>query len=207
MPAKTTLLIADDHAIVRDGLTAMFRARREFDVVAEAEDGRAAVARAAESRPDVAVLDLMMPFMDGADATREILAASPETKVLILTTYGSSARLAKAFENGAAGAITKTSTGGALFSAVRDVHAGKRVLSDEIKATLRNDAETPQLTPRQREMLSALVDGLSNKEIAARSGISLASVKFHVKELFRRLGVSSRAEAIATALRRHIVPE
>ena len=207
MSARTTLLIADDHAIVRDGLVALFRSRREFNVVAEADDGRAAVAAAAEKQPDVAILDLLMPFMDGADATKEILAVSPKTKVLILTTYGSSARMLTAFENGAAGALTKTASGDTLFAAVRDVLDGKRVIADEICATLENDADTPQLTSRQREMLAGLVQGLTNKEIAAQSRLSLASVKFHLAELFRRLGVATRTEAVATALRRHLLAE
>ena len=204
MQTKTTLLIADDHAIVRDGLVALFQSQREFKVVAEAEDGRAAVARAAETKPDVAILDLMMPFLDGADATREVLAVSPETKVLLLTTYGSSARLLPAFENGATGAITKNLSGAELFAAVRDIAAGKRVVSAEIKTTLAAESDAPELTPRQREMLAALVEGLANKDIVRQTGLSPSSVKFHLAELFRRLGVSTRAEAVAVAHKKQL---
>ena len=146
-----------------------------------------------------------MPFLDGADTTREILAVSPATKVLLLTTYGSSARLLSAFENGAAGAITKNLSGAELFAAVRDVAAGKRVVSAEIKTTLAAESDAPELTPRQREMLAALVEGLANKDIVRKTGLSPSSVKFHLAELFRRLGVSTRAEAVAVAHKKQLL--
>lgn len=205
MTKRTTLLIADDHAIVRDGLVALFQSRKEFKVVAQAEDGRAAVERAAETEPDVAILDLMMPFLDGADATRAVLEVSGATKVLLLTTYGSSTRLLEAFDNGATGAITKNLSGGELFDAVRRVARGERVVSPEIEATLRADADAPTLSPRQREMLSALVEGLANKDIVRKTGLSASSVKFHLAGLFRRLGVSSRTEAVAMAVRKQLL--
>lgn len=205
MTKRTTLLIADDHAIVRDGLVALFQSRKEFKVAAEAEDGRAAVERAAETKPDVAILDLMMPFLDGADATRAVLEVSPETKVLLLTTYGTSSRLLRAFENGASGAITKNLSGAELFDAVRAVAAGERVVSPEIEATLREESYAPALSPRQREMLRALVDGLSNKDIVRETGLSASSVKFHLAGLFRRLGVSSRTEAVSMAVRKQLL--
>ena len=143
------LLIADDHAVVRDGLATILNLQKDFSVVGQADDGRTAITQAAKLRPDVVIMDLMMPVMDGVEATRTICRDNPDIKVLLLTTYGSSVRLKAALDVGVAGALSKTCPKEELFAAIRDVASGKRVLSSEIRAFLKSDSASEVLSPRQ----------------------------------------------------------
>ena len=204
MPHKLKILIADDHAIVRDGIAAILRFQKDMTLVGEAVDGPTAVQKARELAPDVVMLDLMMPNMDGADATAAILRARPATRILLLTSYGTSSALFRAFKNGATGAITKTEPKEELLAAIRSVAAGVRVTSPEIEQTLNEDATVPELTPRQLEILHSLTRGLTNEDIAKEFGLSKAGVKFHLLTIFRKLDVSNRAEAVGIAARKHI---
>lgn len=199
------LLIADDHAVVRDGLATILNLQKDFSVIGQADDGRTAIAQATKLRPDVVIMDLMMPVMDGVEATRTICRDNPDVKVLLLTTYASSARLKAALDVGVAGALSKTCPKEELFSAIRDVAAGKRVLSSEIRAFIKSDSATEDLSPRQMQMLQSIVRGLSNKDIAQEYGLSLSAVKFHLIALFRKLGAANRTEATAIALQRHLL--
>ena len=204
MPARLNILIADDHAIVRDGLAAIIRFQKDLCVVGEAEDGEAAVQKAQELHPDVVVMDLMMPNMNGVEATAAIKRILPKTQILLLTSYGTSAELARAFRNGATGAITKTLPKDELLSAIRNVAAGVRVVSSEIEQTLKEDAAMPELTPRQLAILHSLTRGLTNDDIAHQFGLSKAGVKFHLLNIFRKLNVSNRTEAVGLASRKHL---
>ena len=204
MSPKLKILIVDDHAIVRDGLSAILKFPKDISVIGEADDGESAIRQVTELKPDVVILDLMMPNMGGADATAAILQARPETKILILTSYGTSAELSRAFVNGATGAITKTLPKEELLAAIRNVAAGIRVISPEIEQTLKEDPVAPTLTPRQMEILQSLARGLSNEDIAREFGLSKAGIKFHLLSIFRKLGVANRTEAVGYASRKHL---
>jgi DNA-binding NarL/FixJ family response regulator len=204
MPAKLKILIVDDHAIVRDGLAAILKFQKDMTVVGEADDGQSAIQKAQELYPDVILMDLMMPNMNGADATAAIKQALPETHILLLTSYGTSSELSRAFRNGATGAITKSLPKEELLSAIRNVAAGMRVASPEIEQTLKEEADMPSLTPRQLEILQSLTRGLTNDDIAREFGLSKAGVKFHLLTIFRKLNVSNRTEAVGLASRKHL---
>ena len=205
MKPKISLLIADDHAIVRQGLSSIFRFQPDFSVVAEAEDGEEAVSKTSSLHPDVVIMDLLMPQMDGAEATARIKRANPDTHVIILTSYGDSPDLVAALENGASGALTKTAPKEELFACIRDVVSGMTVISTEIQQSLLEDTGLQTLTSRQLEILHSLSRGLTNKEIAKQFGLTTAGVKSHLISIFRKLEVSNRSEAVAIALRKHLL--
>ena len=204
MSSKLKILIVDDHAIVRDGLAAIVKFQKDMTVVGEADDSQSAIQKAQTLRPDVILMDLMMPNMNGADATATIKQVLPETQILLLTSYGTSAELSRAFKNGATGAITKSLPKEELLSAIRNVAAGMRIASPEIEQTLKEDATTPSLTPRQLEILQSLTRGLTNDDIAHEFGLSKAGVKFHLLTIFRKLNVANRTEAVGLASRKHL---
>ena len=205
MPAKLKILIVDDHAIVRDGLAAILKFQKDMTVVGEADDGQSAIQKAQDLHPDVILMDLMMPSMNGADATAAIKQTLPETQILLLTSYGTSSELSRAFKNGATGAITKSLPKEELLAAIRNVAAGMRIASPEIEQTLNEESETPTLTPRQLEILRSLARGLTNDDIAHEFGLSKAGVKFHLLTIFRKLNVANRTEAVAIAMRKHLL--
>ena len=193
------ILIADDHMIVRMGLATLIGLEPGLSVVGEADNGEDAVARAKELRPDIVVMDLMMPGMDGAEATAEIRKALPETKVLLLTTFGAADGVRRALAAGASGALVKDTSHDQLLDAIRDIAAGRRVLSPEIAKTAK-DVPSVDLTDRQLEIVRLLVKGLTNQDIARIAGISLEGVKSHLKSIYQKLGVASRTEAASRAL-------
>ena len=205
MKPKTRILLVDDHSVVRMGLAAIINIAKDLVVCGEAENGDEAVAKASQLKPDVVVMDLMMPGMGGVEATAAVLKASPESKVLILTTFGTSAELAEAFASGATGAITKNLPSAELAAAIRDTAAGIRRLTPEIEQSLAELDEKPRFTPRQREVLDAITRGLSNDNIATALGISKARVKQHLNEVYEKLGAANRAEAVAIAMRRQLL--
>ncbi|MGN0832119.1 MAG: response regulator [Kiritimatiellia bacterium] len=201
---KIAILIADDHEVVRAGLAAIFRYQRDFIVAGEAKDGAEALARAQELRPDVVVMDLAMPGMDGVAATRAIRRAVPAAKIIILTTYASSSEVHLALEAGALGAVSKDAPTTTLVAAIRDVARGRQAFSPDIAGQIAA-AERPVLTGRQLEILEALTRGLSNHDIAVMCHISEDGVKAHLKALFAKLNVANRLEASAYALKMHLV--
>ncbi|MBQ2630076.1 MAG: response regulator transcription factor [Kiritimatiellae bacterium] len=205
MSSKLKILIVDDHAIVRDGLAAILKFQKDMTVVGEADDGQSAIQKAQELRPDIILMDLMMPNMNGTDATAAIKRILPNTQILILTSYGTSSDLSRAFKNGATGAITKSLPKEELLAAIRNVANGTRVASSEIEQTLKEEADMPSLTPRQLEILHSLTRGLTNDDIAREFGLSKAGVKFHLLTVFRKLNVANRSEAVSYALRHHLV--
>lgn len=203
MSSKLKILIVDDHAIVRDGLAAILKFQKDMTVVGEADDGQSAIQKARELRPDIILMDLMMPNMNGTDATAAIKRILPNAQILILTSYGTSSDLSRAFKNGATGAITKSLPKEELLAAIRTVASGMRVASSEIEQTLKEEADMPSLTPRQLEILHSLTRGLTNDDIAREFGLSKAGVKFHLLTIFRKLNVSNRTEAVGLASRKH----
>jgi len=204
--AKTRVLIADDHSVVRMGLASLLGTAKNMEVVGEAVDGIDAVRKALKLRPDVVVMDLVMPRKNGVAATEEIRAAAPEVKILILTTFGTSDDIARALKAGATGAIMKSATNRELLATVQAVAAGQRVVSAEIEGLMRNDPPLPELSQRQREILDGICRGLTNKEIAMMLDISLESVKSHVKIMLEKLDASSRTEAASIAAQKRLMP-
>lgn len=196
---QTTVLLADDHLVVRMGISTIISFERDLRVVAEADTGAEAVQFAREHRPDVIVMDLMMPKTNGADATVEILREDPNARVLILTTFGTSTDLRRAVDAGAAGAIVKTSTQEEIIDAIRRVAAGERVFSPEIERTLAQTTDATLLSPRQREVINLAAKGFTNREIGELLHLGVNGVKDRLKTAFARLGASNRAEAVNIA--------
>ena len=195
------ILLADDHQIVRMGLTAIISAEGDMRIVGEASDGTEVVNLAQKLAPDIILMDLMMPQKDGATATGEILAANPQMKILVLTTFGESEDVRRAMEAGAAGALIKDTPCRELVAAIRDVMAGKRVVSPEIDQVLTDCSANPRLSSRQLEVLAYIAKGLTSKAIAAEMGITPDGVNGHLRAIFAHLGVASRPEAITAAMR------
>lgn len=198
-------MIVDDHSVVRMGLTAIINLEKDFTVCGEAENGNEAAKAAAALKPDVIIMDLVMPDMDGADTTKAILKVSPDSHVLILTTFGSAADISRAFEAGATGAVTKNLSNDDLMKAIRATRDGIRYVSQEIEQSLNEDNGDIRLSPRQREVLDSITRGLSNENIATMLGISKSRVKQHLNELYEKLGAANRAEAVSIALRKHLL--
>ena len=202
---KTRVMIVDDHSVIRMGLTAIINLEKDLVVCGEAENGTKAVQIAKQLRPDVVVMDLMMPDMDGSEATSAVLGVVPDTKILILTTFGSSADLSRAIASGAIGAVTKNISNSELATAIRDTAAGIAHFSPEIRQTLDETADEKEFTQRQMEVLASITRGLSNDDIAIQLGLSKTRVKQHLNEVYNKLGAANRAEAVAIAMRRQLL--
>ena len=202
---KIDILIVDDHAVVRIGLAALFRTESGLNVVGQAKNGEEAVKMADALRPNVVIMDLMMPGLSGVEATQAILKAHPQTKVIVLTTFGTSDGIAHAIEAGASGAFMKTADDADLIAGVRAVAAGEKVISDEIRQLLTEDPPVPELTVRQLEILDYVTRGFTNQDIARNLGIRESSIKEHLMGIFEKIGASNRAEAVAIALRKHLL--
>ena len=204
--SKTRILIVDDHAILRMGLASLLNAKRDFEVVGDAANGKSGIRKALKLKPDVVIMDLQMPAMDGVETTKLLLAQDPEAKVLVLTTFAISDGIASALDAGAKGAVLKNCDFDDLAAAIRAVSAGQRYVSPEIARLFSADPPIAPLSPRQAEILAAFVRGLTNPEIASFLGVSLDMVKEHSTALFQKLGVSNRTEAVAIALKKHLLP-
>ena len=205
MANRIRILIADDHAIVRDGIVTILGLQKDFSVVGEASGGLEAIRKATRLKPDVVILDMMMPDLDGAEATARILQQVPAVRILILTSFTNSAGIADALKNGATGAISKSASRERLYDAIRATAAGKRTVDREIEVSLRESQPVPPLTEKQSNVLNALSKGLTNDEIARETGLSTAGIKFHLLAIFRKLNANNRSDAVAIALRKHLL--
>jgi len=205
------IAIADDHPVVREGLVAMLDTEPDFQVVGTAATGAEAVALAAREHPEVMLLDLELPELDGVAVLRRLAADGTRVRVLVFTVFDTDERIIAAVEAGAAGYLLKGAPRAELFAAVRTVAAGGSLLapvaSSAVLRRVRGEtpASGPSLTPREREVLDALARGLGNKQIATQLGVSERTVKFHVSSLFEKLGAGNRTEAVAIAARAGLV--
>ncbi|MFK0285015.1 response regulator [Streptomyces sp. NPDC090499] len=206
-----SLLIVDDHPVVRDGLRGMFESAPGFTVLGEASDGAEAVTLAGTLDPDVILMDLRMPGGGGVDAIRELTRRGARAKVLVLTTYDTDSDTLPAIEAGATGYLLKDAPREELFTAVRAAAQGRTVLSPAVASRLVSAVRTPAapgnepLSAREREVLTLVARGASNREIARELFISEATVKTHLTHLYTKLGVNDRAAAVATGYQRGIL--
>lgn len=200
-----TVLVVDDHALVRTGVVNIIEQEAGLRVVAEAADGAEAVRAFERHRPDVTLLDLRMPVMEGVEAVRQIREIDPNAKVIILTTYDTDEDISRALKAGAKAYVLKDVTAEGLISCIHDVLAGKTYLAPAAAAKLAEGVMRVQVTPRELSTLRLMADGKSNKEIAGALGISERTVKTHLGHLFEKLGVTSRTEAVRVATRRGLV--
>ena len=199
------VLIVDDHAILRMGLASLLNAKPGLEVIGEASNGLEGIRKTLKLNPDVVIMDLMMPKVDGVEATSRLKAEGSAAKILILTTFGTSDSIAHALEAGASGAVMKNCDFKELVSAIRTVAGGGTYVSPEIERILKNDPPIAALSPRQSEILQSIVRGLSHPDIAKQLGISVDVVKEHVEALFQKIGAANRTEAVSIALRKHLL--
>lgn len=202
---RASVLIADDHALLRTGVANIISMEPDLRVVAEAANGREAVEAFERHRPDVTLLDLRMPEIEGVEVVRRIRERDPLAKVIVLTTYDTDDDIARALKAGAKAYILKDISADALVACIHDVLAGKTYLAPAAAAKLAEGVTRLQLTPRELATLRLMADGQSNKEIAGALGISERTVKTHLGHLFDKLGVTSRTEAVRIASRRGLV--
>jgi len=204
------VMVVDDHAMVRKGLATFIKAFKDLHLAGEAENGVTAVKLCGEILPDVVLMDMVMPEMDGATATRAICAKYPKVKVIALTSFNDGEWVKNALEAGAIGYILKDISAVDLVKAIRDAHAGRATLSPETAQTLVETANQPpepglDLTEREREVLTLMVEGQINAKIAEELNVSPFTIKSHVSNILFKLGVASRTEAVTLALRHKIV--
>jgi NarL family two-component system response regulator LiaR len=207
---RVRVMIVDDHAVVRSGLAAFLQAFDDLELAGEAASGQDAVRVYQDMHPDVVLMDLMMPGMDGAVATRTIRKQRPQTQVIALTSFREEELVQAVLQAGAIGYLLKSVSADELAAAIRAAHAGRPTLAPEVAQALIGVIMQPHglghdLTPREREVLALMIGGLSNTEIAERMVISRSTVKFFVSSILAKLGVTSRVEAVAIAVQRHLV--
>jgi NarL family two-component system response regulator LiaR len=205
------VMLVDDHTMVRRGLAAFLKVFDDLQLAGEAESGAAAIQLCAEVLPDVVLMDMVMPDMDGAAATRAIRQQFPQVQVIALTSFKEGELVKNALEAGAIGYLLKDVSADELAGAIRAAHAGRVTLSPEAAQALVEAANQPpapglDLTEREREVLALMIEGLNNTQIAGRLTISPSTVKSHVSNILSKLGVVSRTEAVSLALRNRIIP-
>jgi DNA-binding NarL/FixJ family response regulator len=199
------VLIADDHPVVRSGLAGVISQQPELELVAEAQDGQRALERYREHHPDVVLMDLRMPGMDGVSAIRAIRSEFPEARILALTTYEGDVDIHRALEAGARGYLIKDMLLTDVLTAIRAVHRGERVIPLAVAARLAEFTPRTDLTEREVEVLGLVARGLSNRDVAVAIGRTEETAKIHLKNIFAKLGVADRTEAVTLALSRGIL--
>lgn len=211
--AKIRVMIVDDHAVVRSGLSAFLLIQKDFELVAEASDGEEAIRLCERLQPDVILMDLLMPQMDGATATRIICEKYPDTHILVLTSFKEDNLIQEALKAGALGYLLKNVSATELANAIRAVHQGQPMLAPEatrvlLQASIRRHtlALGHDLTERERNILALMAKGLDNQQIAEALVVSQSTVKFHVSNILSKLQVSSRTEAAVFALQNNLIP-
>jgi DNA-binding NarL/FixJ family response regulator len=206
-PVSSTIriLTADDHPLIRAGLISFLATEPGIEVVAEAGNGEDALEKYRELRPDIVLMDLSMPVMDGLTATRAILDEFPDARVIVLTTYGGDEDIHRALDAGAMGYLVKDMVADEVLKIIRTVYGGRRGIPQPIAAKLAEHTPRITLTPRETEVLSLVANGLSNGEVAGRIGRTEGTVKVHLKNILQKLGANDRTEAVTTALRRGFI--
>jgi DNA-binding NarL/FixJ family response regulator len=202
---RANVLVVDDHALLRTGVANIINQESDLHVIAEASNGLEAVEAFERHHPDVTLLDLRMPVMEGVEAVRQIRERDPHAKVIVLTTYDTDDDISRALKAGAKAYVLKDISADALIACIHDVLAGKTYLAPAAAAKLAEGVTRIQLTPRELTTLRLMADGKSNKEIANELGISERTVKTHLGHLFEKLAVTSRTEAVKIATRRGLV--
>jgi DNA-binding NarL/FixJ family response regulator len=211
--SKVRILIVDDHAIMRDGIRALLSLDEDLEIVGEASEGREAIEKARELSPDVVVMDIAMPGMDGLEATRRIVKKNPQIKVLVLTQHDNKEYILSTIKSGAAGYVPKRALGSELVSAIRAVHRGDSFLYPSAAAALIEDYRKQseevepydQLTPREREILKLIAEGYTSREIADMLFISLKTAQGHRAKIMEKLDLHNRTELIKFAMRKGLV--
>ncbi len=209
MDNKIRIMLVDDHAVVRSGLSAFLSVNPDLELVGEAENGEQAVVRANALKPNVILMDLMMPVMDGVAATMAIKKQNPGIQIIALTSFQEDELVQSALKAGAIGYLMKNVTARELAAAIKSARDGKMTLSPEAAQALvrasQQAEETEVLTDREREVLKLMVDGLNNAEIAERLVVSLSTVKYHISNILMKLGVDNRVAAVTMALQKKLV--
>ena len=203
--ARIRVIVADDHPVVRSGLASVIAQQPELELVAEAANGRQAVELSREHRPDVVLMDLRMPEMDGVSAIEQIRAEVPDARILALTTYEGDVDIHRALAAGARGYLIKDMLLSDVLSAIRSVHRGERVIPLAVAARLAEFTPRSDLTEREIEVLQLVARGLSNRDVAGVIGRTDETVKVHLKNIFAKLGVADRTEAVTLAFSRGIL--
>lgn len=212
--APTRILIVDDHTMVRDGLSSMLQRQPDFEVVGEASNGKEGVEQAERLRPDLILMDLRMPEMDGVEAMRKIRIHQPEVDFLVLTTFDTDEYIFDAVEVGAKGFLLKDTSRDELFNAVRTISNGNSYFQPDIASRLADQFAvlrksgghvTDALSEREREVLNLIAQGKANKEVASELSLSESTVKSHVSNIFSKLGVNDRTGAVTTAIQKGII--
>jgi DNA-binding NarL/FixJ family response regulator len=199
------LLIAEDHAITREGIVTIFNRATGIQVVAEAENGDQAVALFSQHQPDVALVDLRMPKLDGVGAIVQIRQGFPQANIIILTTYDTDEDIYRGLSAGARGYILKDTTAEELVNAVRTVHNGRKYIPPDVAIKLAERLNSSELTQRELEVLQLISQGKSNSDIGVQLSITEGTVKFHLNNIFSKLGVGDRTQAVIAALQRGLV--
>ena len=209
-PHRIGVLIVDDHAVVRSGIAAFLQVFDDLELVGQAASGKEAVRLCADLQPDIVLMDLVMPDMDGATASGMIRRQHPQVQIIALTSFHDHALIQAVLQAGAIGYLLKSVTADELANAIRAAYTGRPTLAPEVTEALIHDITRPatpggELTPREREVLALLVKGLSNADIAAQLVVSRSTIKFYVSSILAKLGVASRVEAVALAIERRLV--
>lgn len=202
---KIKVLVADDHSIVREGLVAIINREPDMTVVAEAGDGAEAAKQFALSRPDVTLMDLRMPEMDGVAAITEIRRDYPQARIILLTTYDGDEHIYQAIRAGAHGYLLKDAPSDELLNAIRAVHQGKKEIPPSIAQKLAERITGAELTQRESEVLQLIAEGKSNTEIADALFVGEGTIKFHINHIFSKLDVADRTQAVLVAIKRGLV--
>jgi two-component system NarL family response regulator len=204
---KIKLLVVDDHLVVRMGLKAILELEPDMSVVGEASNGEMALEACARYQPDVVLMDIRMPKMDGIECTQYLCSLYPKKRVLLLTTFDDAHDIKIALQAGASGCLFKDADPALLVQAIREIHGGERFIQKSVEKRLKESIDIPRLTEGQLSVLRCLVKGYTNSDIALTLGITISGVRRYMEEIFKKLNVADRTEAVAVAIKEHIIKD